>query len=95
MLKKVGTMLVILSLFFLGISSLSVHADEFLELVKDASPEKVQEAINAGADVNAIGEKERTALMVAAGNNNNPDVFEILINNGANVNAKMQEEKLL
>ena len=36
-----------LLLFFMGISTYTVLADDFLELVKDASPEEVQEAIDA------------------------------------------------
>ena len=43
-------------MLFTGVSMHTILADDFLELVKDASPQEVQETIDAGADVNARDE---------------------------------------
>ena len=50
--------------------------------------EAVKQHIAAGTDVNAKGRKSGTApLHCAAGSNRNEEIVELLIANGANVNA--------
>ena len=43
--------------------------------------------LEAGADVNALGENDVTPLLLAAGFNENPAVLEALLEAGADVNA--------
>ena len=81
------TLMFIFLLIFAGFSTTYVFAGNFLELVQEASTEEVQNAIDAGADVNARGENGETALMKASLFNNNSEVIETLLDNGAIVNA--------
>jgi ankyrin repeat protein len=60
----------------------------FFELVKTATPQRVQDAIIGGADVKAKDRAGATALMFAAGYNQNPEVIATLLKAGADVNAK-------
>ena len=67
----------------------------FLELCKTGTLQEIENAIKAGANINAKGEVENdeydykntyTALMLAVEYNKNADVIRTLINAGANVN---------
>ena len=58
------------------------------ELVKDGTPEAIQEALSAGADVNARDEFGFTALILAAESNENPEVIRVLLEADAYVNAR-------
>jgi ankyrin repeat protein len=58
-----------------------------LEAVKSNDAEKVQQALQAGADVNNTFKKGRTALFKAI-KNNDRQIIELLIQNGADVHAK-------
>ena len=67
----------------------AMSAEDFSELCAEGTPQQVEAVIKAGTDVNAINELGwRTPLMNAAGRNNNPEVLRVLIQAGANVNAK-------
>ena len=71
---------------------LSAHAGappiSILELVKSGTPEEVQKAIQAGADVNARApENGFTPLMLAAESNPDPQVIGLLLENGAILDA--------
>jgi hypothetical protein len=73
-------------------ASPGVSAEEFLELCSTGTPEQVQTAIKAGANVNAKNEDGSTALMYAAIHaarfSKNPEVISILVKAGADVNAR-------
>lgn len=60
----------------------------FFYLVIHGSPEEIQKAIEEGSDPNMRIAGNRTALMNAATWNCNPEVIELLIDEGANVNAR-------
>jgi ankyrin repeat protein len=60
----------------------------FLKLCQAGTPEEVERAIRAGANVNAADEDDWTALHFAILFNDAPEVARMLLENGANVNAK-------
>ena len=67
---------------------LSVMRDaDFIKLCRTGTAQQVEQAIKAGANVNAK-DKDVTALMFAAKNNPNPEVITVLVKAGANLNAK-------
>jgi ankyrin repeat protein len=61
---------------------------DFLELVKKGTPNQVQEAIEAGADLRAQDKDGWTPLMYAAKNNPNPEVITTLLKAGADSDAQ-------
>lgn len=61
---------------------------ELLELVKSGTLNRVQEAINAGANVNARGEEGWTALIAAASKNQNPEVITTLLKARKGIEAR-------
>lgn len=75
--------------------SYSANADlsheDFLRAVILGNEKKVQQAIEAGADVNAKDENGLTPLMAAASNNSNPLVIVELSNAGADANAQNKD----
>ena len=78
-------------LLFLTVGAVSAHAeDHFLDSNwwKTATVADVQKEIKNGADVNARTEKGATPLILAAGNNSNPEVILALIKNSADINAR-------
>ena len=67
--------------------------EDFFTLCGSGTPQKVEAAIKAGADVNETSEIGWwTPLMLAAEHNENPDVLSVLIQAGADVNAKNPKE---
>jgi ankyrin repeat protein len=63
--------------------------EDFAALCRAGTPQEVQDAIYAGADVNARDkESGRTPLMYAAAFNGSADVISVLLNAGAKVNAE-------
>ena len=64
---------------------------DFLELVKTATPQSVQDAINKGANIKARDSMGRGPLLVAASNNPNPEVITILLKAGEDVNGLDRE----
>jgi murein DD-endopeptidase MepM/ murein hydrolase activator NlpD len=57
-------------------------------LVKTNDVAAVQEAIGAGANVNAQDEYGQTPLMYAASSSTNPDILDALVKAGADINAQ-------
>ena len=88
---KTGTVLRRLSEapLFAGVASAATATGTtFIELCRTGTPEAVAAALRSGADVNARGEKKRTALMCAAVENPNPEVVAVLLEAGANVHER-------
>lgn len=71
---------------------LALFSADILTIVKKGTVAEVQQAINAGADVNVRDEEGWTPLMLAAWYNTNPDVLSVLINADADVNARTEWE---
>lgn len=73
---------------FVGLFVEDAQAASFFDICRRETPQEVESAIKAGADVNAKDESGLTALMYAARFNDNPEVIQVLVKNGADVNAK-------
>ena len=68
---------------------LSAMSDnEFLTLCATGTPQQIAAAIKNGANVKAANSKGHTTLMMAAMHNTHSHVIGLLINSGADVNAK-------
>jgi ankyrin repeat protein len=79
-------------IFFAGLaaaraSDAAMSADDFVELCGKGTPQQVQTAIDAGADVDAKDHNGRTALMQAAWFGNK-EAISLLLKAGADINAK-------
>jgi uncharacterized protein len=61
---------------------------DLAKLAQSRTPGQVQQAINDGADVNAIVDKDGGTALMWAADNRNPDVTSVLLRAGANVNAR-------
>ena len=85
-MRKILSVILIIS-FILAGSVLAFGQKNFFELVKTGTLEEVNNAIKAGANVNARDEDGKTPLMYAARDNQNPDVIKVLLEAGADVNA--------
>ena len=55
---------------------------------RNATPKRVQEMLDLGSDVMELGERGWTPLHWAASNSRNPEVISLLLEAGADVNAK-------
>ena len=60
------------------------------ELMKTITPKQLKEYIAMGGDVNASDSKGTTALMVASLYSSNPQILEILIDNGSALESKRE-----
>ena len=60
---------------------------EFLKLCRSGSDEEIQQAINAGVDVNTRNKSQATGLMFAA-QHNSASAVEVLIDAGADIDAQ-------
>ena len=69
----------------------TMRYSSFLNLCASGNTQKVEAAINDGANVNAKNEYGTTALMEAA-ENGHTNVAELLIENGVDVNAKDDDD---
>jgi len=90
-MKKINYRVFLIILFLLLVINLSAWAIDFFELCESGTPEEIQKALQAGANINARTEYEATPLMVAALSNPNPEVIKILLQAGANINAIAEE----
>ena len=78
----------LLAAFLLLLCTLTWAQDLFDERL---TPEGVQAALDAGADLEARTKEGRTALMIAARNNENSEVVQALLDAGADATAKNEE----
>ena len=70
------------------LSAVNVYAEEtFCDVVKEGSPSDVRKAIKNGADVNKKDQHGTTPLKLAVGYNKNPEVIQVLLDAGADVNG--------
>jgi len=67
-----------------------LFAQSLFDLVKTGTPEQVQAAIKAGANVNDRDMFGRTLLMYAAEYNENPAVITVLMNAGAKLDDRAE-----
>jgi ankyrin repeat protein len=67
----------------------------FLELCKNGTLQRINNAIKNGANVNARNSTGETPLMLAAGNNSNPEVIAVLVNAGADVKKKNSQGSMV
>ena len=67
---------------------LALFSADIFTVAGSGTVAQVQQAIKAGADVNARAEYGLSPLMYAAGFNTNPDVLSVLIEAGVDVNAR-------
>ena len=86
-----GKNLVLLLMIFAwcyGTANAAPFSDEdFFELARTGTPQEIEAAIMAGANVNARDSHGGTPLMLAA-RNSSPEVITILLENGADINAR-------
>jgi ankyrin repeat protein len=82
-----------LFIFALLLCAASLFGQDLFSIAEKGTPEQIQAAIKAGADVHARDKDGKTALMWAAGYNENPDVITTLLKAGANGKLKSSEGK--
>ena len=86
-MNRILKVLVFEVLLFAAAASIA-SADSLFDLAVAATPEQIEQAIKASADVNARNEHGETPLMWAARYNQNPEIITALVNAGADVNAR-------
>lgn len=86
--RMTGISITIATLILLHLSSGYIFADSLDTDVLKGSPQKVQQDLQNGADVNKKDRWGITPLMAAAGSNPDPEVIITLLRAGANVNAR-------
>ena len=65
-----------------------ISSEDFVKLCKSGSVQQVREAIQAGVCIDAKSQDNRMALMAAAEENQDPEVIHVLLEAGADINAK-------
>jgi hypothetical protein len=70
-------------------ASAPAQTTDFFELVQSGTAQDVQAAISGGADVKAKDKDGMTALILAAGANQDPEVITTLVKAGADVNTQV------
>ena len=69
------------------------NKQEFMELCGKGTPSEIRAAIEAGADVKATDTTGLTPLHMASEKNPHPEVITVLVQAGAEVNAKTRRDK--
>ena len=84
------TLSALLTLCLTAAAGAAMSDEDFTVLCYQGSAEKVQAALLKGANPNAKNNGGKTALMMAAAFNKNPEVLSLLLKAGADVNAKAE-----
>ena len=85
--KKI--LLVAMCVLLFALPSFGAVSDaDFIELCETGTAQQAEEAIHAGANINAEDIDGKRALMHAAMNNKNPEVIAALIKAGAEVGQR-------
>jgi ankyrin repeat protein len=79
--------LTVLLAYSAGIAQAADKDPELVGAAREGDLKEVVRLLNQGADVNARGDRDRTALMMAA-DQGNLEIVKLLIEKGADVNAK-------
>lgn len=81
--------IVLIAAFFWSCASTSdvIGDEEFFELVKTGSPKEVKKALENDANVNARNESGSTPLMYVCETSDSPEMLQVLIDAGADVQA--------
>jgi len=94
-INKTRVFLFAIALIFALCSAVPISAgaaplsnDGFIALCQSGTRSEVERAIRAGANVNAANENGWTALHFAALYNDDPEVVKLLLENGANIDAR-------
>lgn len=66
----------------------AISDKNFLDLCKNGTASEISDAINDGADPNAINNNKATPLIIAAMYNRDPEVIRVLLDAGAEINAQ-------
>ena len=80
-------LILVLAGLFVQCAEAAFNDNDFLKLCETGTLREVEDAIKAGANVNATDNYGWSALMYAA-QRNNPDIITALINSGADVELK-------
>ncbi|SDL79454.1 Ankyrin repeat [Halarsenatibacter silvermanii] len=90
MIKKAAIFMLIFGFIFAMTALTAVVEAEsnLLELVKEETPEKIEEALKDGADVNQTDDRGKTPLIVAAAHNSRPEVIDLLLDYGARMERR-------
>jgi ankyrin repeat protein len=83
--------IVLVAAFLWSCATTPMDDEEFLELVKTGSFKEVNKAIQNGADVNAKDESGKTPMMYVAEYGESPEVLQLLIDAGADVQVQNKE----
>jgi ankyrin repeat protein len=83
--------IVLAAAFFWSCATTPMDDEEFLELVKTGSPEEIKAALQNGADVNARDDSGSTPLMYTAEYSEYPEVLQLLLDAGADVQVQNKE----
>lgn len=74
--------------FLVVAASAYAQITDFFELVKTGTPQRVQDAIRKGANLEEGDKYGRSPLMWAAATNPNPEVITVLLKAGADIEAR-------
>ena len=90
-IRKLLALLTLATLLMLCLTAAAWAAmsdSDFVALCKEGTVQEIRAVLLKGAKPNAKNDGGRTALMMVAAHNKNPEVITALINAGADVNAK-------
>src|SRR5271157_2509494 len=81
---------IVAAVVFVVLRAASAYAQttDFFVLVQTGTPQQIQAAIDKGANIKAQDSSGRTPLMVAAQNNQDPEVIATLLRAGSDINAR-------
>lgn len=85
-MRAAPCLIVFLEVF--ALSPLYAASIDLLDIAQSATAAEVQQAVQSGANPNAVDSVGRTVLMLAAASNSDPAVISALVKGGAKVNAR-------